>query len=142
MQELVRTRESAAISDLDGPVHRSFEWDDEPGALDPGLAARRPLAPDPPAPPTAVDMNRGLEDQDPGMLKPTQDEPSIRLPRRPAARKKRGSLVEIEGVGDLPTTLARCCGPIRPQAEHPSHHRTPMATALAIFRRAHTLGTC
>jgi GTP pyrophosphokinase len=32
------------------------------------------------------------------------------------ARKKRGSLVEIEGVGDLPITLARCCAPIRPQA--------------------------
>jgi GTP pyrophosphokinase len=25
------------------------------------------------------------------------------------------SLVEIEGVGDLPITLARCCGPLRPQ---------------------------
>ena len=25
------------------------------------------------------------------------------------------SPVEIEGVGDLPTTLARCCGPLRPQ---------------------------
>ena len=26
-----------------------------------------------------------------------------------------GSPVEIEGVGDLPITLARCCAPIRPQ---------------------------
>jgi GTP pyrophosphokinase len=25
-------------------------------------------------------------------------------------------LVDIEGVGDLPITLARCCAPIRPQA--------------------------
>jgi GTP pyrophosphokinase len=25
------------------------------------------------------------------------------------------SPVEIEGVGDLPTTLARCCAPLRPQ---------------------------
>jgi GTP pyrophosphokinase len=25
------------------------------------------------------------------------------------------SAVDIEGVGDLPTTLARCCGPLRPQ---------------------------
>jgi GTP pyrophosphokinase len=33
-----------------------------------------------------------------------------------AAKKKRGSLVDIEGVGDLPITLARCCAPIRPQA--------------------------
>jgi len=34
---------------------------------------------------------------------------------RPPARKKKGSLVDIEGVGDLPITLARCCAPIRPQ---------------------------
>jgi GTP pyrophosphokinase len=35
---------------------------------------------------------------------------------RPAGRKKRDSSpVDIEGVGDLPITLARCCGPIRPQ---------------------------
>ena len=29
--------------------------------------------------------------------------------------KKIGSPVEIEGVGDLPTTLARCCAPLPPQ---------------------------
>jgi GTP pyrophosphokinase len=35
---------------------------------------------------------------------------------RPRARKSlRGSPVDIEGVGDLPTTLARCCAPLRPQ---------------------------
>jgi GTP pyrophosphokinase len=39
---------------------------------------------------------------------------TIRAPRS-TNKKKRGSLVDIEGVGDLPTTLARCCGPIRPQ---------------------------
>jgi GTP pyrophosphokinase len=42
----------------------------------------------------------------------------VRMPRpaaRKAARKRSASLVEIEGVGDLPITLARCCGPIRPQ---------------------------
>jgi GTP pyrophosphokinase len=49
-----------------------------------------------------------------------REEPSTRLVRRargaPAAgKKKRSSLVDIEGVGDLPTTLARCCAPIRPQ---------------------------
>jgi GTP pyrophosphokinase len=33
---------------------------------------------------------------------------------RPAARR-RGSPIEIEGVGDLPITLARCCAPLRPQ---------------------------
>jgi GTP pyrophosphokinase len=46
-------------------------------------------------------------------------EPVVRTRRPakgPAAKKKRGSLVEIEGVGDLPITLARCCAPIRPQA--------------------------
>jgi GTP pyrophosphokinase len=38
-----------------------------------------------------------------------------RVSKAAAAKKKRGSLVEIEGVGDLPITLARCCAPIRPQ---------------------------
>jgi GTP pyrophosphokinase len=37
-----------------------------------------------------------------------------RLPRT-AATRRRASPVEIEGVGDLPTTLARCCAPLRPQ---------------------------
>ncbi|HVH84647.1 MAG TPA: TGS domain-containing protein, partial [Steroidobacteraceae bacterium] len=32
-----------------------------------------------------------------------------------AAPRRRRSPVEIEGVGDLPTTLARCCAPLRPQ---------------------------
>ena len=40
---------------------------------------------------------------------------TARASKAAAARKKRGSLVEIEGVGDLPITLARCCAPIRPQ---------------------------
>jgi GTP pyrophosphokinase len=34
---------------------------------------------------------------------------------RPAATRRRASPVQIEGVGDLPTTLARCCAPLRPQ---------------------------
>ncbi|HKZ73164.1 MAG TPA: TGS domain-containing protein, partial [Steroidobacteraceae bacterium] len=43
-------------------------------------------------------------------------EPPPLAPRRPrATAARRGSLVEIEGVGDLPITLARCCAPIRPQ---------------------------
>ena len=33
---------------------------------------------------------------------------------RPKSRARAG--IEIEGVGDLPMTLARCCGPTRPQA--------------------------
>ena len=37
-------------------------------------------------------------------------------PRRARAAPRHGrSPVEIEGVGDLPITLARCCAPIRPQ---------------------------
>jgi GTP pyrophosphokinase len=32
-----------------------------------------------------------------------------------ATARRRSSPVEIEGVGDLPTTLARCCAPLRPQ---------------------------
>jgi GTP pyrophosphokinase len=38
----------------------------------------------------------------------------VRPARKPAARR-RGSPVQIEGVGDLPITLARCCAPLRPQ---------------------------
>jgi GTP pyrophosphokinase len=44
------------------------------------------------------------------------DLPVSIVPRRPRARPpRRGSPVEIEGVGDLPITFARCCAPIRPQ---------------------------
>jgi GTP pyrophosphokinase len=39
--------------------------------------------------------------------------PSVR-PARASARR-RSTPIEIEGVGDLPTTLARCCAPLRPQ---------------------------
>jgi GTP pyrophosphokinase len=47
-----------------------------------------------------------------------QPEPprSDKLVTRPKRRSSASSSpVEIEGVGDLPTTLARCCGPLRPQ---------------------------
>ena len=47
---------------------------------------------------------------------PPEPKPRTRRASKGAAtRKKRGSLVDIEGVGDLPITLARCCAPIRPQ---------------------------
>jgi GTP pyrophosphokinase len=36
-------------------------------------------------------------------------------PARVVSARRRGSPVEIEGVGDLPVTLARCCAPLRPQ---------------------------
>jgi GTP pyrophosphokinase len=35
--------------------------------------------------------------------------------RQPTRRTQSRTPVDIEGVGDLPTTLARCCQPIRPQ---------------------------
>jgi len=43
--------------------------------------------------------------------------PPARIARaaRGAAARRRTLPVEIEGVGDLPTTLARCCAPLRPQ---------------------------
>jgi GTP pyrophosphokinase len=47
------------------------------------------------------------------LLASQQPRSAIR-PSRPT-RQRRGSPVEIEGVGDLPTTLARCCAPLRPQ---------------------------
>ena len=40
--------------------------------------------------------------------------PLVRPPR-PGGTRRRAAPVEIEGVGDLPTTLARCCAPLRPQ---------------------------
>ena len=48
------------------------------------------------------------------VIEPPQPRPR---PLRPAqaTRARRGTPVEIEGVGDLPTTLARCCAPLRPQ---------------------------
>ncbi|HKT71706.1 MAG TPA: bifunctional (p)ppGpp synthetase/guanosine-3',5'-bis(diphosphate) 3'-pyrophosphohydrolase [Steroidobacteraceae bacterium] len=44
---------------------------------------------------------------------PRKPPPVVRTSRSRPAR--RGSPVEIEGVGDLPITLARCCAPLRPQ---------------------------
>jgi GTP pyrophosphokinase len=41
--------------------------------------------------------------------------PRVARPARAAAARRRTAPVEIEGVGDLPTTLARCCAPLRPQ---------------------------
>lgn len=40
--------------------------------------------------------------------------PPVARPAR-ASTKRGASPVEIEGVGDLPVTLARCCAPLRPQ---------------------------
>ena len=42
-------------------------------------------------------------------------EPQLVRPARAQATRRRSSPVEVEGVGDLPITLARCCAPLRPQ---------------------------
>jgi len=49
-----------------------------------------------------------------GRLIAPQPERALVRAARPAPRR-RAAPVEIEGVGDLPTTLARCCAPLRPQ---------------------------
>ncbi len=41
--------------------------------------------------------------------------PRLARPPRATLARRRASPVDIEGVGDLPTTLARCCAPLRPQ---------------------------
>ena len=48
------------------------------------------------------------------LFEPPAPPPLVR-PARPAGGRRRSSPVEIEGVGDLPITLARCCAPLRPQ---------------------------
>jgi GTP pyrophosphokinase len=47
-------------------------------------------------------------------LEPRETETPQRLARRPAQR--RASPIEVEGVGNLPITLAHCCKPLRPQS--------------------------
>jgi GTP pyrophosphokinase len=47
-------------------------------------------------------------------VSPTRRQGPATRPAR-ATPQRRGSPVEIEGVGDLPMTLARCCAPLRPQ---------------------------
>ena len=47
------------------------------------------------------------------LFQPPAAAPVLRPVR--AAPRRRRSPVEIEGVGDLPITLARCCAPLRPQ---------------------------
>jgi GTP pyrophosphokinase len=42
--------------------------------------------------------------------------PAPRAPKRAKATRRPGNPIEIEGVGDLPITLARCCRPVRPEA--------------------------
>ena len=53
-----------------------------------------------------------LETAEPAIT-PKHDDVPIRPIR--ARTRQRASPVEIEGVGDLPITLARCCAPLRPQ---------------------------
>lgn len=51
---------------------------------------------------------------------------------RARTRALRGTPVNIEGVGDLPITLARCCAPLRPQ---PIVGYITVARGLTIHRR-------
>jgi len=58
------------------------------------------------------------ETTQPAVTPPAVIEPVVEPPvvvRRRARRAVGASPVDIEGVGDLPTTLARCCAPLRPQ---------------------------
>jgi GTP pyrophosphokinase len=59
-------------------------------------------------PPAASSVAAG-----PPVVEPGAEPPPV--VRRRARRAVGGSPVDIEGVGDLPTTLARCCAPLRPQ---------------------------
>jgi GTP pyrophosphokinase len=60
---------------------------------------------------TATQLVRAAE-----KLVPAAPRPERPLRARPAqARHRPASPVSIEGVADLPTTLARCCAPLRPQ---------------------------
>jgi GTP pyrophosphokinase len=45
---------------------------------------------------------------------PAPARPAPAIAARPKSRARTG--IEVEGVGDLPMTIARCCGPARPQA--------------------------
>ena len=51
----------------------------------------------------------------PSPVQPSE-EARLSAPRRRPAGGRGKSPVEIEGVGDLPITLARCCAPVRPQS--------------------------
>jgi len=46
---------------------------------------------------------------------PAPEPPAPRGARRTPRHAAPGSLVDIEGVGDLPVTLARCCAPVPPE---------------------------
>jgi GTP pyrophosphokinase len=64
------------------------------------------------------------------LLEPRAERPVVR-PQR-AVWNRRSSPVEIEGVGDLPTTLARCCAPLRPQ---PITGYVTLGRGVTIHRR-------
>jgi GTP pyrophosphokinase len=46
---------------------------------------------------------------------PEAEEPDAIVVVRPRSRGASRSMVDIEGVGDLPTTIARCCNPVPPE---------------------------
>jgi GTP pyrophosphokinase len=52
---------------------------------------------------------------DGGEIRPTQEPPTPTLRAARAKTTRASSPVEVEGVGNLPITLARCCAPLPPQ---------------------------
>ena len=50
-----------------------------------------------------------------GAPEPADPAPLPAAPRRRVRPAARGSPVEVEGIGDLPVTIARCCGPVPPE---------------------------
>src|SRR6185312_3279277 len=61
----------------------------------------------------AADGHEQPSDEEPVRPAPEPPAPTLR-PSRP--KSAGGSPVEVEGVGNLPITLARCCAPLPPQA--------------------------
>jgi GTP pyrophosphokinase len=72
---------------------------------------------------SADDLQRRIGEGDIGATALSQALSRLRAPAAPPlapTRKRSGrtsarSAVDIEGVGDLPTTIARCCGPVPPE---------------------------
>lgn len=63
----------------------------------------------------AAEAAKAATHEEPVAAPPPIEQDELRPAPRRAPRRKRGaSLVDIEGVDDLPTTMARCCAPMPP----------------------------
>ena len=58
---------------------------------------------------------RGAPAATPAPAPAPEPEPEAIVVARPRPRRATRSAVDIEGVGDLPTTMARCCAPVPPE---------------------------